>query len=298
MAKALDNRAWLLVLPALVILGCVAIIPLLTTVNYSFHDIFSQDYKFWVGAEWYREILGSARFWGSFGRSLLFSAIILLIEIPLGIYIAIQMPKRSLWVAVCLVLMSLPLLVPWNIIPMIWKTFISPAYLGGAFSAIGIDFNWKAEVIDTWFAIVLMDVWHWTSLVVLLCYSGLTTIPAAYYNAAAIDRASRWAVLRYIELPKLSSVLMMAILLRFMDSFMIYTEAFRLNAGGPGYSTTFMAMELGEDIFAFNYGPAAARSVICFIIILTVSWLFKTALAIQQADSVSSTLSSTAEARP
>ena len=132
----------------------------------------------------------------------------------------------------------------------------------------------------------------------LLCYSGLTTIPAAYYNAAAIDRASRWAVLRYIELPKLSSVLMMAILLRFMDSFMIYTEAFRLNAGGPGYSTTFMAMELGEDIFAFNYGPAAARSVICFIIILTVSWLFKTALAIQQADSVSSTLSSTAEARP
>jgi len=275
-----------MVLPAILLLVFVGIIPLLSIINYSFHDIFTQESKYWVGTEWYREILGSGRFWGSFGRSLLFSLLILLIEIPLGIFIALSMPKKHVLVAVCLVLMSLPLLIPWNMIPMIWYSFISPEYLGGFLSFLGLEFNWKFNVIHTWTAIILMDVWHWTSLVVLLCYSGLTTIPNTYYQAAAIDRASRWSVFRYIELPKMAGVLMMAILLRFMDSFMIYTEPFRLNAGGPGNTTMFLAMDLGEDIFSFNYGPASARSVIYFIIILTVSWTFKTTLTAYESKKV------------
>ena len=127
-----------------------------------------------------------------------------------------------------------------------------------------------------------MDVWHWTSLVVLLCYSSLTTIPAAFYQSAAIDGASRWDVFYYIELPKMRSVLLMAILLRFIDSFMVYTEPFLLNAGGPRSSTTFLAMELGQDVVSYSFSPAAARSIIYFIIIVTVSWTFKTALAIHE----------------
>ena len=129
-----------------------------------------------------------------------------------------------------------------------------------------------------------MDVWHWTSLVVLLCYSSLTTIPAAFYHSAAIDGASRWDVFRYIELPKMKSVLLMAILLRFIDSFMVYIEPFRLNAGGPRSSTTFLAMDLGQDVVSYNFSTAAARSIIYFIIILTVTWTFKTALAIHESD--------------
>ena len=85
-----------------------------------------------------------------------------------------------------------------------------------------------------------MDVWHWTPLVVLLCYAGLRAIPDAYYQAAAIDGASPWAVFRFIELPKLRGVLLIAVLLRFMDSFMIYTEPFVLTGGGPGNATTFL----------------------------------------------------------
>src|SRR3546814_6495484 len=77
-----------------------------------------------------------------------------------------------------------------------------------------------------WFTVVLMDVWHWTSLVVLLAYAGLRSIDENYYRAAQIDGASRWAVFRYIQLPKMKHVLTIAILLRFMDSFMIYTEPF------------------------------------------------------------------------
>jgi glycerol transport system permease protein len=107
-----------------------------------------------------------------------------------------------------------------------------------------------------------------------LCYSALTTIPPSYYQAAAIDGASPLQVFRHIQLPKLYHVLLMAILLRFMDSFMIYTEAFPINAGGPHNATMFLAVDLGEDIKAFNYGPSAARSVLYFLIVLSVAWMF------------------------
>jgi len=277
-----NSRALFFVIPALLLLGFVAVIPLIKVVDYSFHDIFPQVSKTWVGLEWYNELLGSSRFWESFGRSLLFSAIILIIEIPLGIAIAVYMPKKSALVAVCLVSMSVPLLIPWNMIAMIWKVFLSSNFLGKLLSTIGVDFDWKLNAFHTWIAIVLMDVWHWTSLVVLLCYSSLTTIPTASYRAAAIDGASRWDVFRYIELPKMSGVLLMAILLRFIDSFMVFAEPFRFNAGGPRSATTFLAMDLVHDVVSYNYGPAAARSVIYFIIILVVLWTFKTALAIHE----------------
>ena len=280
MVKSANNEAWIFVLPALVLLGFVAVLPLIMVVNYSFHDIITLNSKIWVGFEWYREVLHSSRFWQTLGRSLLFSAIILIIEIPLGIAIAVSIPKKGALVAVCLVSMSLPLLVPWNMIAIIWHTFLE--LIGKVLSILGIDFDWKLNAFHTWVSIVLMDVWHWTSLVVLLCYSSLTTIPAAFYHSAAIDGASRWNVFYYIELPKMRSVLLMAILLRFIDSFMVYTEPFLLNAGGPRSSTTLLAMELGQDVVSYNFSPAAARSIIYFIIIVTVSWIFKTALAIHE----------------
>jgi glycerol transport system permease protein len=282
MIKSTNNRAWFFLIPALLLLGFVAVIPLIMVVNYSFHDLFTLKSKIWVGFEWYREILQSSRFWESLGRSLLFSAIILIIEVPLGIAIALSIPKKGALVAVCLVSMALPLLVPWNMIAMIWHVFLE--IVGKLLSTIGIDFDWKLNAFHTWISIVLMDVWHWTSLVVLLCYSSLTTIPAAFYHSAAIDGASRWNVFRYIELPKMRSVLLMALLLRFIDSFMVYIEPFRLNAGGPRSSTTFLAMDLGQDVVSYNFSPAAARSIIYFIIIVTVSWTFKTALALQESD--------------
>jgi len=267
-------------IPAFLLLGFVAFIPLIMVVNYSFQDVFTVQSMTWVGFEWYREILQSIRFWETLGRSLIFTAIILIIEIPLGTAIALSIPKKGAFVAFCLVSMSLPLLVPWNMIAVIWQLFLG--IMANFFSIIWIDFDWKLNALHTWVSIVLMDVWHWTSLVVLLCYSSLTTIPAAYYQAAAIDGASRWDVFRYVELPKMRSVLLMAILLRFIDSFMVYTEPFLLNAGGPRSTTTLLAMELGQDVVSYNFSPAAARSIIYFILIITVSWAFKTALAIHE----------------
>ncbi len=285
--KATDNTAWWLVLPATALLLVVGFIPLMTVVNYSFHDIFTLPSKHWVGAEWYREIIQSERFRNSLGRSLLYSAVVLAIEIPLGVCIALAMPRRGPLVSVCLVILAFPLLVPWNIISMMWLSMVHPdtGVLMQLFESLHIDFNWKLNPLHTWILIVLMDVWHWTSLVAILGYSSLSTIPAPYYQAASIDGASRLQVLRYIQLPKMQRILIMCALLRFMDSFMIYIEPFLINAGGPQNATMFLAMDLGEEIAAFNYGPSAARSVIYFLFVLTVAWLFKASLSNRQAAS-------------
>ncbi|MEP4341898.1 MAG: sugar ABC transporter permease, partial [Lentilitoribacter sp.] len=110
-----------------------------------------------------------------------------------------------------------------------------------------------------------------------LSYAGLVSIPEAYYQAAKIDGASNWSVFRFIQLPKMKNVLTIAILLRFMDSFNIYTEPFVLTGGGPGNSTTLLSIDLVKIALGqFDLGPAAAMSLIYFAITLLVSWLFYT----------------------
>jgi len=278
--KVNDNRAWWLTLPAITVLFFVGVIPLMTVVNYSFHDIFTLPDKHWIGFEWYADIIQSERFRNSFFRSLSFSFIVLAIEIPLGIAIALAMPRKGMGVSICLVVFALPLLVPWNMIPIMWLSMLNAetGVVAKLLALVGVTINWKMNPLHTWAVIVIMDVWHWTSLVAILCYSSLSTIPAPYYQAAAIDGAGRWQVFRFVQLPKMHGVLLMALLLRFMDSFMIYTEAFRINAGGPRNATMFLAIDLGEEIAAFNYGPSAARSIVYFLLVLTVAWVFKTAL--------------------
>jgi glycerol transport system permease protein len=198
MDKTWNNRAWLLVLPVLVLVAFSAVIPLMTVVNYSVQDTFGKNVFFWNGIDWYQELLASDRFWASMVRNLIFSAIILLIQVPLGIFIALNMPRRGWGVPVCLVLMALPLLVPWNVVGTIWQVFgrNDIGLLGYTINALGIDYNYVQDPFDAWVTIIVMDVWHWTSLVVLLCYAGLVSIPDAFYQAAKIDGASRWAVFR------------------------------------------------------------------------------------------------------
>ena len=129
--------------------------------------------------------------------------------------------------------------------------------------------------MDAWVTLIVMDVWHWTSLVALLAYAGLVSIPDAFYQAARIDGASGWAVFRFVQAPKMARVLTIAVLLRFMDSFMIYTEPFVVTGGGPGNSTTFLSIDLVQmAVGQFDLGPAAAMSIIYFLIILLFSWVF------------------------
>jgi len=281
MDKVQNNKAWFLVLPVLVVVAFSAVLPLMTVVNYATNDTFGNNQFFWAGLEWFEEMVTSSRLHDALGRQILFSGIILAIEVPLGIYIALNMPKKGAWASLCLVLMALPLLIPFNVVGTIWQIFgrVDIGLLGRALAAVGVDYNYTNDPVDAWATVIVMDVWHWTSLVALLCYAGLQSIPQAYYQAARIDQASRWAVFRYIELPKMKGVLLIAVLLRFMDSFMIYTEPFVVTGGGPGNATTFLSIDLVKmAVGQFDLGPAAAFSLMYFLVILLVSWVFYTVM--------------------
>ena len=279
MNKTLNHKAWLFVLPVVVLVAFNAIIPLMTVVNFSVQESFGDNVFFWAGMRWFEQVLHSDRFHAALLRQLLFTGIVLAIEIPLGLAIALAMPRRGFWVSVCLVFMALPLLIPWNVVGAMWNIFALPdiGFLGKLVNALGFHYNYTRQPLGAWFTVVLMDVWHWTSLVTLLCYAGLVAIPDAYYQAAKIDGAGSWAVFRHIQLPKLKHVLTIAVLLRFMDSFMIYTEVVVLTGGGPGNATTFLSIDLVKMALGqFDLGPAAAMSLIYFLIILFLSWLFYT----------------------
>jgi glycerol transport system permease protein len=281
MGKTWNNKAWFMVLPAFIVVALSAIIPMMTVVNYSVQDTFGNNEFFWAGTDWFKEVLESDRFWGALGRNLAFSAIILLIEIPLGVFIALNMPRKGWGVSLCLVIMAMPLLIPWNVVGTIFLLILRTdiGLVGYAIDSMGIPFRYVGNPRDAWITVVAMDVWHWTSLVALLAYAGLVSIPDAYYQAARIDGASRFSVFRYIQLPKMKRVLLIAFLLRFMDSFMIYTEPFVATGGGPGTSTTFLSVDLVKiAVGQFDLGPAAAMSIIYFLIILLLSWIFYTVM--------------------
>jgi glycerol transport system permease protein len=279
--KTRSNRAWLLIVPMTILVAFSAIVPLMTVVNYSVQDILGPNTKVYVGFEWFRKVLHDPELHAAFLRQLVFSLSVLAIELPLGLGVSLIMPRRGWAVSALLVVLALPLLIPWNVVGTIWQIFgrTDIGMGGAALVKLGLDYNYTADRIDAWLTVLVMDVWHWTPLVALLCYSGLRAIPPAYYQAAAIDGASGWSVFRYIQLPKLKNVLVIAILLRFMDSFMIYTEPFVVTGGGPGNSTTFLSQFLTRlAVGQFDLGPAAAFSLIYFLFILFFCYVFYTVM--------------------
>ena len=274
--KPVNQKAWLLVLPVMLCVAFSAILPLMTVVNYSVQDIISPERRVFVGTEWFVSVMRDSELHEALVRQLGFSLAVLLVEIPMGIMLALAMPARGWQSSAVLVIVALSLLIPWNVVGTIWQIFgrSDIGLLGATLVRMGVDYNYTGNSLDAWLTVLVMDIWHWTPLVALLCYAGLRSIPDAYYQAARIDGASKFAVFRYIQLPKMRGVLMIAVLLRFMDSFMIYTEPFVLTGGGPGNATTFLSQYLTQKaVGQFDLGPAAAFSLIYFLIILLLCFI-------------------------
>jgi len=269
-------RAYTFLTPALLVMTLTGVIPMAIVAFYSVNDTFAGNSFFFVGAAWFKQVLTSPEFFGALARSVGFSVLVLGIQIPLGIFIALRMPAKGFLSSFYIVLMAIPLLMPSIIVGYLWKVLSLPkiGLVTAAAGLAGFDWNMNNAVI-VWATLALMDTWHWTSLVVLLCFAGLRAIPEDYYRAARIDGASGWAIFRFIQLPKLKLVLLIAVLLRFMDSFMIYTEAYVITRGGPGVATTFLSHQLVQtSLIQFDLGQGGAMAVIYFLIVACVSWAF------------------------
>ncbi|MEI7495250.1 MAG: sugar ABC transporter permease [Betaproteobacteria bacterium] len=274
--KPVNQKAWFLILPVLVCVAFSAIIPLMTVVNYSVQDIISPERRVFVGTEWFASVMRDPDLHEALWRQIVFSFSVLACEIPLGILLALSMPAEGWRASITLVVVALSLLIPWNVVGTIWQIYgrADIGLMGATLQLMDIDYNYTGNATDAWLTVLLMDIWHWTPLVALLCFAGLRSIPDAYYQAAQIDGASKLDVFRFIQLPKMRGVLIIAVLLRFMDSFMIYTEPFVLTGGGPGNATTFLSQYLTQKaVGQFDLGPAAAFSLIYFLIILLLCFI-------------------------
>ncbi len=221
MDKTWNNKAWFMVLPVLLLVAFSARHPaddggqLFGAGHVRQQRLLLGRHRLVSRKSWHSE-----RFWQAMGRNLIFSAIILVIQIPLGIFIALNMPRTGWGVPICLVLMALPLLIPWNVVGTIWQVFgrIDIGLLGYTLASARLRLQLCQRSLRrlghghrAWMS-GTGRAWSCCS-----CYAGLVSIPDAYYQAAKIDGASRWAIFRYIQLPKMNRVLLIAVLLRFMD---------------------------------------------------------------------------------
>lgn len=275
MLKPIRNRSLLFILPALIVVGGSTIVPIAAIVNFSVQDVFYGNDFIWVGSQWFVQVLRSKEFYDTLLRTFAFSTIVMTIEIPLGILIALSLPRKGKLVPFYIIAIAIPLMIPWVVVGLMWLLIIHPQWgsLGALLSLVNLQIDVN-NMIMAWSVIVFVDVWHWTSLVVLLCYSGLLAIPDKYYQAARIDGANRWKLFRYVELPKIKRVLMIAVLLRFLDSFMVYAEPFILTRGGPGKSTVFLSQSLMQTAAQqFDLGQSAAISLVYLSIIVLFSWI-------------------------
>jgi glycerol transport system permease protein len=272
----MKQRPWLFLLPALILVSISAFIPLITVINYSQLSLLPGSAPYFVGLENFAKVLNDPAFTGALGRQFLFSFLVLITEIPLGLGLALCMPSEGKGVGASLVLLGIPLLIPWNVVGIIWRVFTRTdiGVLPVIFEWVGYSYNLSANAGDAWWTVLAMDIWHWTPLVVLICYAGIQAIPEEYYMAAKIDRASPWKTFRYVTLPNLRGVLIIAVLLRLMDSFKIYAEPFVLTGGGPGSTTTFLSTYTSRmAIGGFQMGRGAATSLIYFFIVILLSFV-------------------------
>ncbi|MBT3480865.1 MAG: sugar ABC transporter permease [Opitutales bacterium] len=271
----MKQRPWLFLLPTLILMSISAFIPLMAVINYSLHTIFAGSTPEFVGLQNYADVMNDSQFRGALFRQLTFSLMALLIEIPLGVGVALCLPRKGGGVGISLVLLGIPLLIPYNVVGIVWRLFTQSdiGVIPRVLSIFGYEYNVSLDATDAFLTILLVDVWHWTPLVALLAYAGLQAIPQTFYQAAEVDGASTWKTFRYVTLPKLRSVLTLGLLIRFMDSFKVYSEPLLLTGGGPGNATTFMSLFVARKAEAYELGYAGASSIIYLYVVIVMSYI-------------------------
>lgn len=169
--KPWNNRAWFFVLPVVALVMFSSIVPMMTVVNYSLQDSMGVNNFFWNGDAWFRDLLDpsteiGACFADALLRTLAFSAAALAIEVPLGIAVALCLPRRGWAVGMALVITALPMLIPWNVVGTMWQIFSRAdiGLFGAALTGIGLPYNVTQDSVSAWVTIVVIDVWHWTPL--------------------------------------------------------------------------------------------------------------------------------------
>lgn len=275
----MSDKRFLLVFPAIMLLLFNSIFPTLVVLNYSFTKPFGSDPGGFVELKNYINVLHSGEWWEAFRRNCIFTAIILIIEVPVGLLFALLIRGKGKLVSMASSVVILPSLIPFVSIGILWRLLSrTGGPLGVILSKFGIEYTLMTPNSAFW-TLVVMDAWHWISVAFLLLSASLVTIPDVYYTAARIDGSTKWQTFRYITLPGIKYALITVLLLRIIDSFKLYDENFILTGGGPGRSTELLSLFLvKKGLREWAGGFAAAASVIYLVMIVLLCYLLITFL--------------------
>ncbi|MCY1040930.1 sugar ABC transporter permease [Corallococcus sp. bb12-1] len=271
------RQAYLLVMPAVLVLAVVALYPVLAAIWLSLHRfilVFGE--RRFTGLANYVYLFGDARFWSALANTAYFTAVAvtveLLLAVPLALLLNRAFPGRGLLRASVLV----PWAIPTVVSARLWAWMFNPDYglinrlLGGA------DINWLGAPGYALHAAILVDVWKTTPFVALLVLAGLQGIPEDLYKAARVDGASTWRQFRAITVPLLKPALLLAVLFRSLDAFRVFDAIYVLTEGGPANTTETLSIYAYKTLMRsgdFGYGSALSVMTFLCVVLLAVVWL-------------------------
>lgn len=270
---------YFLSLPAL--LMCIGIlIPFLTAVYYSLLR-YRLSLPQMRGFVWFQNYIGfftDAKFWNTVYISLTYAFLTVVLELALGLAIALLLQKQNRFNNVASVLLLLPLMTAPALASLMWKLMTNPNFgiLSYLVNLLGFhDFKWASDPSTALFTVILVDIWVYTPFIMILLLAGLRSLPKAPFEAAALDGVPRSFVFFRITLPMLMPYIITATLFRLLDSIQQFDIIYSMTQGGPGDKLLVFQVQAYLDFFqATNVGRSAALMVILWAITYGLSNLF------------------------
>ncbi len=269
----------LLVVPAMLVILVFALLPLAYALDVSFRfaDLTRGRIGDFVGLDNYRTVLHDGAFWSSVWVTLKFTLTAVTLEMVLGIAIAFLIHGATVGKGVIRSLMILPLATSAAVTGLFWRYLYDPQFglINYFLGLIGLpEPNWLGDYTIALWSVILFDVWQWTPFVALIALAGLQALPKEPFEAAELDGASTFRVLRTLTFPMLKPVLFLVLVLRTIDSVRLYDAVAVLTRGGPGTVTetmTFYLYRTGLKLFRMDY---ASTMAIFFLYAMLVASLF------------------------
>jgi len=275
------NLAWLLVTPMLIMFVIFALIPSLTAILYAFSHIelsrFGMQLSY-IGFDNFVRAIHDPLVQSSARITLKWALMVTVIEIALGLGLALLLSSGLRWRALFSSLLIIPIIMPPVAVSLMW--FFMYDYTFGIFnyllSQVGIaPVRWLSDPNIALYSMMAVDVWQATPFAFLLLYAAILSLPRDPYEAAAIDGAGRWHVFRTVTLPLLAPVLGVVILLRLIDAARIFDKIFVMTRGGPGSSafTTTLTIYV-EGFNKYDFGYASAISFLFQIVLVIFATIY------------------------
>ncbi|MGP1397130.1 MAG: carbohydrate ABC transporter permease [Inquilinaceae bacterium] len=269
--------------PAVLALLAVGIYPLLFAVVTSFRQYNlarPRDGQPFVGLDNYIEVLTDPSFLDALARTLTFLAVVLPIQIALGMGIALLLHKPGLSAMKVLTRLSLvvPLATTYAVVGLIGRLMFNRDFgvVNWFAGLLGLGpVEWLGDTTNAFIAIALMDIWQWTPFCALVLLAGLTMVPGEIEEAAQLETQSWWPILRHVQLPFLLPGLTAILILRTADVLKLFDMIFTMTRGGPGAATELISVYIQRIGFrVFDMGVASAQAVILLILTIVLARLY------------------------